>query len=497
MAVTPPDFTRAGKVLELGLGVVSNSFSVLVSALKAYKGMAGSDSYAHVWNYQYYNKALRGEYHAGGAHDDDFEDGLIDAATAALNAMGMMSDLLRFSGANHAIGDDPDAPAFPPGSHETIPVPYIPDAFGRTATAAPGWWPIIAIMVTGEEYPDGDVNMLREAGHQFRQPGELFRDQGQSACDAAISIVQQQTAPEVEGVVNWLTLLKAQLGDVADGFQALADGCFKFADRVEQARKDVDDKAEEELGKIAIQEVVFAALGPFTLGLSEYLGNARMAKRVHDLAEFVKTRLSLERIMQDLHDACSPMAAVAGGPAVQGINKLMPLLKAAPAIYMPAGSAEAATVGAALGLDRLVTKTDYRPHFSKEFEDAFWARAKRYTDSNGKEYYVSDVHQDIRIPVDGKYPKSITDLPKTENGRYYFDASTGTRYPVEAKAVMGHDWGQEAWRLRDMAIEKGWTMRQLKEELESHPEYFRVEDYYGNASHKDEMPKQLRESIPK
>ncbi|ADG96797.1 hypothetical protein Srot_0310 [Segniliparus rotundus DSM 44985] len=487
LSVSPPDFSRAGQIVRSALGggssgsggEIAPAFFDLVMDLKTTKGLAGTDAYAHEWNNQFYRPALIGD--TGGAGKGG---GLMDAATVALNAMGMLSDLLVYSGINHALGDDPDAPAFPPGTHEVIPVPFVPDAQGRTMQAAPGWWPIIAGMLTGQEYPDGDVSALRNLRDRYKSTATAFRS-GTAALDQASALVQQQQAPEVAGVVNWLGIVKTQLLDVADGFDVLGDGCAQFAQHVQSARDEVNKKAQEELGNIAETEIISAGLAGATLGVSEVLGNYRLYKRAKELAEFVKTRLSAERIAQELRDAFSPMAAIAGGPAAQGVGKLLPLLNAMPAIYMPEGAAEAAAIGSALGLDRLVTHMTRRMRPNAATERQVYENAVSES-MNGKEYWQSGANKNILIPKDGKYPPEITNLPKTDNGKYYQGAD-GTLYPVNTQIHIGHIKYSEWARLRNDAIAKGWTERQLQEYIQNHKLY-QIEDAYGNLSHQYEAP---------
>lgn len=128
-----------------------------------------------------------------------------------------------------------------------------------------------------------------------------------------------------------------------------------------------------------------------------------------------------------------------------------------------------------------------RPKLRAETKRAIEAAAEKTPD--GK-YFVSATDDHVYIPVSKQYDQSILDLPKTADGKYYQGAD-GIRYPVEPKAMYGHDAGQEWWRIRDQAIREHWT-RQQEIDYYNNPNHYRIEDAPGNESHKYELPREGR-----
>ena len=97
-------------------------------------------------------------------------------------------------------------------------------------------------------------------------------------------------------------------------------------------------------------------------------------------------------------------------------------------------------------------KTLHRPYIRKSTRDAVEAAAKR--------------------APDGKF----------------LDASTGK--VITGKYDLGHEFGHEFWRERDMAMSKGWTQKQFNDYM-NNPTFYRIEDPLVNRSHKFEMPQKF------
>jgi HNH/ENDO VII superfamily nuclease with conserved GHE residues len=62
------------------------------------------------------------------------------------------------------------------------------------------------------------------------------------------------------------------------------------------------------------------------------------------------------------------------------------------------------------------------------------------------------------------------------------------KYPVSPPAQFGHRPGEEYWRLRDEAVEEGWTRKYFIDEF-NRPKHFQIEDAPGNQSHRYEVPR--------
>jgi len=70
-------------------------------------------------------------------------------------------------------------------------------------------------------------------------------------------------------------------------------------------------------------------------------------------------------------------------------------------------------------------------------------------------------------------------------------ARTASKYPVDPKYHLGHQPGHEWWRIKEQAIEQGWTRKELNDYANSEPlEFYRVEDGPGNLSHAHELPRE-------
>ena len=77
----------------------------------------------------------------------------------------------------------------------------------------------------------------------------------------------------------------------------------------------------------------------------------------------------------------------------------------------------------------------------------------------------------------------IDATPRLPDGRF-IDVNTGL--PIDGKYDLGHVYGHEFWRERDLAMEKGWTQKQFNDYM-NNPSFYRIEDPISNRSHKFEM----------
>jgi hypothetical protein len=75
--------------------------------------------------------------------------------------------------------------------------------------------------------------------------------------------------------------------------------------------------------------------------------------------------------------------------------------------------------------------------------------------------------------------------PKTLDGKF-IDENTGK--VLEGKFHYGHRYGHENRRILREAESKGLTQSQLNDMVNSHPEWFQIEDPKSNMSHKFEKP---------
>ncbi len=156
---------------------------------------------------------------------------------------------------------------------------------------------------------------------------------------------------------------------------------------------------------------------------------------------------------------------------------LAPLLTAQASVWL--GEAQGA-IPAMTAADRF----PYRPYIRVATRQSVIDKAKSLTDSSGKKYWVSSTDDHVHIPQDGTYPSSVTSLPKDEKGWYYLDKATGIKYPVDSTPVIGHQYGDEWWRIQQTAFKNKWTNQQLNDYINDPAnEIFRLEDAPGNPSH--------------
>jgi hypothetical protein len=93
----------------------------------------------------------------------------------------------------------------------------------------------------------------------------------------------------------------------------------------------------------------------------------------------------------------------------------------------------------------------------------------------------------------GRDGTTITSLPTDAKGQYYLDAANGLRYPVNPVYALGHQAGDEWWRIRELARTEGWTRQELIDYCQN-PGLYRIEDQISNSSHVHELP---REAAPR
>ena len=77
--------------------------------------------------------------------------------------------------------------------------------------------------------------------------------------------------------------------------------------------------------------------------------------------------------------------------------------------------------------------------------------------------------------------------PKTDDGEY-INPHDGK--PIaNGQEVFGHKYGREHWRLTQEAEQMGLTQQEFNDWINSHPDWFQVEDKADNQSHQFEKPK--------
>jgi hypothetical protein len=82
--------------------------------------------------------------------------------------------------------------------------------------------------------------------------------------------------------------------------------------------------------------------------------------------------------------------------------------------------------------------------------------------------------------------KSIHNAANRASDGTYLDPNTGD--PIEGKFHYGHKYGHEHRRLTKEAEQLGMDQRKFNEWVNSHPEWFQIEDAKSNMSHNYEKP---------
>ena len=80
----------------------------------------------------------------------------------------------------------------------------------------------------------------------------------------------------------------------------------------------------------------------------------------------------------------------------------------------------------------------------------------------------------------------IANAKKTADGRF-IDPST--KKIIKGKYHFGHTFGHEHRRLVEEALSKGMTQQEFNNWINSHPEWFQIQDPFSNFSHQYEMLK--------
>ena len=100
---------------------------------------------------------------------------------------------------------------------------------------------------------------------------------------------------------------------------------------------------------------------------------------------------------------------------------------------------------------------------------------------------VSKVAKKLHRPYIRKSTREAVEAAaeRTLDGKF-LDANTGE--VITGKYDLGHVYGHEFWRERDMAMAKGWTQKQFNDYM-NNPDFYRIEDPHTNRSHRYEKPR--------
>lgn len=409
----------------------------------------------------------------------------VDAGSALVMGAGMLHDLLHATAVNHTnantqskVEPNPNDLVFPPGSAPPFAVPPVPKLYGGPANE-PTLWGVIRRWVQGEIWPNGKPDQLHTAAAAFRSAATGLRDSGRYIPNMREGVARQRSA-EIPQALAQIDLLVSGLESTASTFDVLGQACSELADAIEAARHAIMHSLVEFASVSVAAEVAGGVGAIFSFGVAE--GGAQAAVAAAG-ALYGARIVGFCRALAAAAEASALPSIAAAGAAGRIVQDLGPLLSARVLLW---GAESIGAIPAMTAADRF----PYRPYIRAATRKDVLDRTEVMREPDGTRYWLSETDDNVRIPVDGTYPSSVTSLPKDERGWYYL-AADGTRYPVDPTPVMGHSYGDEWWRIQQMAFEKKWTNQQLNDYVNDPAnEIFQLEDAPGNWSHRFEMPRE-------
>lgn len=468
IVVDPEGFTKAaGIYATVHDDQLVPAITDLCNVLKDCAASAGSDNAGLTWSKDYDPAAF------------DTIDALGDLALAC----GQMHDLLQHTAANYANANTQSTPApkpgdlvFPPGSLTVYNPPEPPATFGGSDPEPTGWnW--VKGAVQGEVWPNGDPGKLRKVAQAWR----TMRDKLWAyTVPQARPLIDAQHSPDTTQALEQHDIVKGQFTSLAGVCDSLATSCDAYADAVDTTKKAIITALIEMVALIAADQAAGAAFAFFTGGGAEAGAQGAMALIIAragaDIANLIRTLIGLAEL--------SRVPAAISQAIARGAELLIPLLRAEPALAGPAG-ADATAPGSFTSWAKL-----RRPSLRQGTEDAILAKTETWgRPGEAKEFYKVASEPEVKVPINKSYADKpwVQQLPKSPDGRYYIDNANGSMYPVNPNWEFGHNSGFENRKLLADAQAQNMTQEQLNDYVNSHPDYFHVEDQYGNRSHRREQ----------
>ncbi|MFE9328194.1 GH-E family nuclease [Nocardia sp. NPDC052278] len=466
--VDPQGFTKAAEVYEGVHNALTYNVDTLNKVLAASGGSAGSDNAGRKWTNDY----------------DPAAWSTVDALGDLALAVGQMHDLLQFTAANHANANSQSAPepnpndlVFPPGTLKVYNPPEPPAAFGGHDTEPTGW-SLVKDWVQGEVWPNGHPDVLRKMAAAWRTMANGLRVSA-APLPTARELIEAQQSPETEQALEQADIVKGEFESLAGVCEELATSCDSYANSVEQTKSAIKHALIELLALVAVDQAFGWIAAPFTAGGSAYAAQGGMAIAISVYGARIATMIrALVGVVETVRVPVAVSQALA-----RGSELLIPLIEARPALAVADG---AVAPGPFTSWAKL-----RRPNLWKPTKDTIvnntdkWKRPGDATE----DFYTVKSEPDIKVSIDKSYDKhpEITQLPKDPKGQYYLDEANGVRYPVKPGWDFGHNSGYENRKLIADAQANGWTQEQLDKQVNSHPDWFHVEDSTGNRSGRREL----------
>ncbi|BCK56219.1 GH-E family nuclease [Nocardia wallacei] len=468
LVVDPGGFTQAAEVYaQVHRNSLVPAITDLFAVLADCGGSAGSDNAGLKWSSDYDPVAY------------DTVDALADLALA----VGQMHDLLQATAANHSNANaqsapdaNPNALVFPPGSLTVCNPPEPPPTFGGSDPEPTGWdW--VKGAVQGELWPNGHPSKLRNVAGGWRLMATKLR-MSTIALPGARQLIESQQTPETQQALEQADLVKAQFDTLAGVCDELAKSCDAYADSVSHTKGQIT-QALIELAAIVVVDQAFGWLGAaMTGGGSAAAAQGGMALAISIYGARIAAMI---RALIGLTEAARVPIAVSQAIS-RGTEALIPLLRARPAL---AGADGVVAPGPFTSFADL-----RRPKLTQQTKDAIEAKTKKWGPSGKQEeFYEVESEPAVKVPINKSYDDKpwVTQLEKSDDGKYYLDPANRARYPVNPNWEYGHLGGFEHRRLLADAQTQGMNQQEFNDYVNSHPDYFHIEDQYGNRSHRREQ----------
>ncbi len=240
-------------------------------------GMSGWEADASLWGHAYDRDAallLRGIEGLAGAY------GRLRFSTQCAAA------LYRF--AEHAAAGSPAAfeqPA-PPHGERCLPLPA--SAVGGRFPLLPELGQLIAD-AAGVLWPSGDAAAVRSIAGVWQDIGREARTHAAAAERAATHALSGLRGTDVLLLLNAHGDLTTCASVLADGCDALAEGCSEYAGAVELAHRQLVEEATAFTRDVALTLGVSLALAPVSAGLSAFISGAAGAARLAAAASIFRS----------------------------------------------------------------------------------------------------------------------------------------------------------------------------------------------------------------
>ncbi|MFI9410154.1 WXG100-like domain-containing protein [Nocardia gamkensis] len=466
--VDPQGFVKAAAVYEGVHNALIYGVDTLTKILGGCGGSAGSDNAGRTWSNDYDPAAW------------DTVDALGDLALA----VGQMHDLLQFTAANHTNANSQSVPqpnpndlVFPPGTLTVYQPAEPPAAYGGHDPEPTGWdW--VKGAVQGQLWPNGHPDVLRKAAAAWRTMANSLRIAA-NPLPTARELIEAQQTPETAQALEQADVVKGQFDSLVGVCEELAKSCTSYADSVEHTKSAIKHALIELVAIVAVDQAFGWIAAPFTIGGSAAAAQGGMALAISIYGARIA---ALIRALIGLTEAARIPVAVSQAIA-RGSEALIPLVRARPAL---AGVDGVVAPGPFTSWSRL-----RRPNLTQETKDKIVASTKtwRRPGDATDDWYIVKSEQEVKVPINKSYDDKpwVKDLPKTDDGKYYIDSANTSLYPVNPKWEFGHNSGYENRRILAEAQDEGLTQQELDRRVNSHPDWFHIEDQYGNRSHRREQ----------